>query len=132
MITSVVDVATVIPLTFYDSLGAGVTGLTITATARKAGTTTTVSASSVTDRSNGDYDVAITLTSVGTWRLTSSTTIDGEAAIDITDIQVIPAAADGSALATAIAAVMDQPVSDFTDSNTIGGRIKMITAGSRH
>ena len=131
MSNPLVSVATPIPITFYDASGAGATGLTITSSARKAGTTTTVAATSITDRSNGDYDVLITFPSTGTWRLTSTTTIDGDPAIDLTDVTVLPAAADPAAIATAIADLFDQPVSDFTNSNTLGGRIKMITAGTR-
>ena len=105
MIPAVVNVAAPIPISFYDATGAGATGLTITSSARKAGTATTIAATSVTDRSNGDYDVLITFPSTATWRLTSTTTIDGDPAIDITDVAVLAAAADPAALADAIAAV---------------------------
>ena len=103
--SAIVNQATPVPITFLDAAGVGKEGLTITATARLAGSATTVSATSVTDRDDGNYDVLITLTSVGTWRLTSTTTIDGDSAMDVTDIDVLPAAADPAAIADALAAV---------------------------
>lgn len=80
---------------------------------------------------SGYYSTSLTPTAVGNWTVIVEYTADPTFAWT-ESFDVIPAAADGAALATAIAAIMDQPVSDFTDSTTLGGRIKMITAGSRH
>lgn len=79
-----------IPVTLYDTAGIGRAGLTVTATARRKGAT--VSASAVTDRGNGDYDLTMTFPSAGTWRVTATATIDGATAIDQTDIEVETAA----------------------------------------
>jgi hypothetical protein len=92
MSSAVVNVATSIPITLYDADGVGRAGLTVTSVARKAGSATTVSATSVPDRSNGDYDALFTFPSVGTWRVTSTATIDGQTATDLTDVEVETAA----------------------------------------
>ena len=99
-----IGVSTLIPMLFLDALGAGKTGLTVTASARKAGTTTTVSGA-VTERTGGEYDATLTLTSTGVWLFKGATTIDGDPALWTETIDVLPAAADPAAIADAIATV---------------------------
>ena len=99
-----IGVSTLIPMLFLDALGAGKTGLTVTASARKAGTTTTVSGA-VTERTGGEYDATLTLTSTGVWLFKGATTIDGDPALWTETIDVLPAAADPAAIADAISAV---------------------------
>ena len=95
-------------------------------------------------------DGTLTAATVGTWAhrnngryyATIGSAVEGKYSGTITyagppvqvfswEADVLPAAANPAAIATAIADLFDQPVSDFTNSNTLGGRIKMITAGTR-
>jgi hypothetical protein len=121
----VVNTAVSIPITLYDANGAGRSGLTVTSTARLAGSATTVSATSVTDRGNGDYDITITFPSVGTWRITSTATIDGETVPDTTDVQVETAAqADPAAALAAVDITLVSPLSPD------GGTLRLIQGDS--
>lgn len=98
---AVVNQALTIPMYFEDATGTGKTGLTVAAAARLSGSTTTVSGT-VTERTGGDYDAAITLTSVGTWLFKGSTMIDGDAALWTETVEVVTAAqADPAASITA-------------------------------
>jgi hypothetical protein len=99
-----------IAVNLYDASGVGRAGLTVTGTARQKGVT--VSASAVADRGNGAYDLTILFPTVGTWQITASATIDGEPAIDITDVQVVTAAqADPAAALAGVAVTVVSPLS---------------------
>ena len=118
---AVVNQSTVVPMTFVDSDGNGVTGLTIVATARLAGSNTTISGT-VTERTGGDYDVTLTFLSVGVWQVKGSATVDGIPVVWPETVHVIPAAADPAAIADAIAGIMDQSSAGH-DAGTIGYEI---------
>ena len=81
--------------------------------------------------STGKYKITFTPTQIGLWAAYALYNSGGVFREFTGTYDVLPAAADPSAIATAIADLFDQPVSEFTNSNTLGGRIKMITAGTR-
>lgn len=87
-----------IRVNLYDADGVGRAGLTVTVVASRKDVT--VSATDVTDRGSGAYDATITFTSVGTWQITATATIDGDPAMDVKDIAVVTAAQADPAAAT--------------------------------
>lgn len=112
-----------IPITLYDADNVGRAGLSVASVARRKGVT--VSATAVTDRGSGDYDLTYTFPSVGTWRVTSTATIDGEPATDITDVQVETAAqADPAAALAAGTVTVVSPLSPD------GGTLRLIQGDS--
>lgn len=125
MITAVVSTATRIPFTVLDALGAPVIGLagSVTAIAYLLSNTATTLTPTVAEiGSTGSYILTFTPTATGDWYVLWSAPVDGDTARYEETVEVRTAAQ-----ADPMAAV----VSGYTDSNTIGGRIKMITAGSR-
>lgn len=107
-----------IPITLVDTNGVGRAGLAVTSTARRKDST--VAASAVMDRGNGDYDLTYTFPSAGRWRVTSVATIDGDPAIDITDIDVVTAAQDDPvAFLAAGEIVVISPVNAVTGAVTL-------------
>ena len=105
------------------------TGQTFTRVASQVdGVNTTWSPSSFPEIGGGSYRYVYAPSTAGRYWWVGDADNGERLTISFT---VIPAAADPAAIATAIADLFDQPVSDFTNSNTLGGRIKMVTAGTR-
>lgn len=86
-----VNTSVAIPILILDINGDGATGLTVTATARLAGSTTTASVT-VTERTGGEYDLAFTPSAVGQWIVVASATVDGDPFTDVELVQVVTAA----------------------------------------
>lgn len=119
--SAVVNVAMSIPILILDANGSGKTGQPLTSTARLVGSTTTISAT-VTERTNGEYDVAFTPTSVGLWRVISTATVDGSAFVDTTDVQVITAAqADPVSALAGVSVTVTSPVASNGDVTVYQG-----------
>jgi hypothetical protein len=114
-----VNVAYTVPILILDSLGAGKTGLTVTASARLAGSATTASAT-VTERTGGQYDVAFTPSAVGQWIVTATATVDGDPFTDVELVQAVTAAQFDpvSALAVGIVSVVS-PVAPISGNVTV-------------
>jgi hypothetical protein len=93
---AVVNVAKTIPMRFTNASGVAKTGLTVTGSARLAGSATT-QAATVIERTGGDYDAAIAFPSVGTWFFTGTTTIDGFPGLWTETVDVDTAAKDDPA-----------------------------------
>jgi len=82
MITAVVSTATYIPFTLLDSNGdplAGKANADFTKSVYLVATPATTATATVTENATGTYRISFTPTVVGTWHVTWSVTIDGEA-----------------------------------------------------